>query len=91
MKTFRDLVVWQRAIDFATIVYKITSHFPATEIYGLTSQLRRASVSISSNIAEGSKRGSKKEFAHFLRMAQGSWAEIESQILIAKNLKLLSS
>lgn len=90
MKTFRDLVVWQHAINFATTIYKVTSHFPATEIYGITNQLRRASVSISSNIAEGSKRGSKKEFAHFLRIAQGSGAEIESQLVIAKNLTFLS-
>lgn len=72
MKTFRDLIVWQRAVTFATTIYEITSRFPSSEIYGLTNQLRRASVSISSNIAEGSKRGSKKEFSHFLRIAQGS-------------------
>ncbi len=90
MKTFRDLVVWQHAINFATVIYKVTSHFPATEVYGITNQLRRAAVSISSNIAEGSKRGSKKEFAHFLRIAQGSSAEIESQLVIAKNLNFLS-
>ena len=90
MKTFRDLIVWQKAIQFATEIYKVTSSFPATEQYGLTNQLRRAIVSVSSNIAEGSKRGSKKDFTHFLRMAQGSCAEIETQIAIANNLEYLS-
>jgi four helix bundle protein len=89
MKTFKDLIVWQRATEFAITVYKITSRFPATEQYGLINQLRRAVVSIPSNIAEGSKRGSKKDFTHFLRMAQGSCAEIETQITIANNLEFL--
>ncbi len=90
MKTFRDLIVWQNAIAFVTNVYKVTIRFPQAELYGLSSQLRRAVVSISSNIAEGSKRGSKKEFMHFLRIAQGSGAEIETQLTIAKNLDYIS-
>lgn len=69
MKTFRDLIVWQKAMAFATEIYKAISCFPVFEQYGLTNQLRRAVVSVSSNIAEGSKRGSKKDFVHFLRMA----------------------
>lgn len=91
MKTFRDLIVWQKAIQFATEIYKTSSSFPVSEQYGLTSQLRRAIVSVSSNIAEGSKRGTKKDFTHFLRMAQGSCAEIETQITIANNLEYLSN
>lgn len=90
MKTFRDLIVWQRAMTFATSVYEVTSRFPSSEMYGLTNQLRRATVSVSSNIAEGSKRGSKKEFTQFLRIAQGSAAEIETQLTIAKNLNFVS-
>lgn len=88
MRTFKDLIVWQHAIMFATNVYDITKLFPKEEIYGLSSQLRRASVSIPSNLAEGSKRGSK-EFAQFIRIAQGSGAEIETQLIISKNLGYL--
>lgn len=86
MRTFKDLMVWQDSVIFATTIYNVTTLFPKDEVYGLTSQLRRASVSIASNLAEGSKRGSKKEFAHFIRIAQGSGAEIETQLFISKNL-----
>lgn len=86
MKTFRDLDVWKKSVDFATHIYSLTSCFPTEEKYGLSSQIQRAVVLISSNIAEGSKRGSKKEFAHFLRIAQGSGAELETQLRIASNL-----
>lgn len=90
MKTFKDLLVWQHATTFATHIYLITKCFPKDEIYGITSQMRRASVSIASNLAEGSKRGSKKEFAYFIRVAQGSGAEIETQLIISKNLKYIN-
>lgn len=90
MKTFNNLVVWQRSVGFATSIYSVTEKFPRTEIYGLTNQLRRAAVSVGSNIAEGSKRGSYKEFLQFLRIAQGSGAEIETQLTIARNLKFIS-
>jgi four helix bundle protein len=73
MKTFKDLDVWQRSVLFATEIYVVTKSFPKEETYGLISQLRRASVSIASNLAEGSKKG-KKEFSHFIKIAQGSGA-----------------
>jgi four helix bundle protein len=78
MRSFKDLIVWQHSTKFATQMYAVTKSFPREELYGLTSQLRRASISVASNIAEGSKRGSKKEFAHFIRIAQGSLAELET-------------
>lgn len=90
MRTFKDLDVWQKSIVFATMVYSLTKSFPKEEVYGLVSQLRRASVSIASNIAEGSKK-SKKEFANFIKIAQGSGAEIETQLLIAYNLGYITN
>lgn len=89
MKTFRDLDVWRKSVNFATHIYSLTARFPSEEKYGLSSQMQRAVVSVSSNIAEGSKRGSKKEFAHFLRIAQGSGAELETQLRIASNLSFV--
>lgn len=89
MRTFKDLEVWQKSVVFATDIYVITKIFPKEEMYGLVSQMRRAGVSISSNIAEGSKK-SKKEFANFIRISQGSSAELETQITIARNLGYIS-
>ena len=86
MDNFRNLIVWQRAVELATNVYRKTVKFPKFELYGLTSQMRRAAVSISSNIAEGAGRRSKKEFANFLGISYASACELETQILIAKNL-----
>lgn len=86
MRDFRKYDIWRDAVGFATDVYKLTSTFPKFEIYGLCDQMQRASVSISSNIAEGCSRESEKDFAHFLEMAIGSAFEVESQLLIAKNL-----
>ena len=86
MRDFRKYDIWRDAVGFATDVYKLTSTFPKFEIYGLCAQMQRASVSISSNIAEGCSRESEKDFAHFLEMAIGSAFEVESQLLIAKNL-----
>lgn len=86
MRDFRKYDIWNESIDFSTNIYKITSTFPKYEIYGLCDQLQRASVSISSNIAEGCSRSSEKEFAHFLEMSIGSAFEVESQLLIAKKL-----
>ena len=83
---YRDLIVWHRAVELTVSVYKITEEFPQSEIYGLTAQMRRSAVSIPSNIAEGSKRGSRKDFTHFLRIALGSGAELETQVEIAKRL-----
>jgi four helix bundle protein len=86
IQTHKDLIVWQKSVDLVLDIYKITETFPKEERYGLTSQLRRATVSIPSNIAEGKYRGSRKDFAHFLRIALGSSAEIETQILVANKL-----
>jgi four helix bundle protein len=89
MKTHHDLDVWKKAIDFVTEIYKVTESFPKTEIYGLTNQIRRCAVSIPSNIAEGAARTSTKEFSHFLSIALGSIAELETQLIISKNLEFL--
>lgn len=84
--SFRDLVVWQRAIDLTTEIYRLTEEFPKSELYGLCSQLRRASVSVASNIAEGAGRGTKREFRQFLLTARGSICEVYTQLTIAGNL-----
>ena len=86
--SYKDLVAWQKAIVFVTEVYRATNKFPH-EIYGLVSQLRRAAVSVPSNIAEGQGRNSPAEFRHFLGLARGSLLELETQLLIACNLKYI--
>lgn len=84
--------MWQRSVELATEIYTLTEKFPKEEIFGLSSQMRRAAVSISSNIAEGRHRGSRKDFINFLRISFSSGAELETQIEIAKNvIKLTSS
>jgi four helix bundle protein len=90
IKSHKDLDVWKRAINLVTAVYAVSRGFPADEIYGLTSQMRRAAVSIPSNIAEGAARDSKKDFVRFLYIALGSLAELETQLLIAYNLSFLN-
>ena len=89
MATYRDLVAWQKGIALVTDVYRATQAFPKQEQYGLTSQLRRAAVSVPSNMAEGQARYSHHEFQHFLRTARGSLAEVETQLVIARNLGYL--
>ena len=89
MKTHRDLKVWNDSIYFVTRLYEITNKFPKNELYGITSQIRRAAVSIPSNIAEGAARNSKKEFNHFLSIALGSASELETQIIISRNLNYI--
>ncbi len=89
MNNFRDLDVWDKAVELATNIYDKTENFPKTEQYGLTSQIRRSAVSISSNIAEGAGRESKKEFKHFLNISTGSCYELETQLKISKNLEFL--
>lgn len=84
--SYKDLIVWQRSMELAREVYKITTSLPHIEQYGLVSQLRRATVSIPSNLAEGSKRGSRKDFMQFLRIASGSAAELETQLMLSKDL-----
>ncbi len=89
VQTFRDLIAWQKAIDLVCRVYRHTRDFPRDETYGLSNQLRRAAISIPSNIAEGQARHSTKEFLNFLSMAQGSLAEVETQLIIAFRLGYL--
>jgi four helix bundle protein len=86
VRSYRDLVVWQKSMDLVERVYRMTKVFPPEEMYGLCSQLRRAAVSIPSNIAEGQARKSRAEFLRFLSIAQGSRAEVETQTLIAERL-----
>jgi four helix bundle protein len=83
---YRELIVWQKAIALVEEVYRITNSFPKTEIYALTNQIRRAAVSVPSNIAEGQGRESTRDFLHFLSIAQGSLMELETQITIAERL-----
>ena len=89
MKTHKDLDVWKNSIELVTEIYNITRDFPKDEIYGLTSQIKRSSVSVPSNIAEGAARKNEKEFIYFLFISRGSLAELETQITIALNLKYL--
>ncbi|MGA8149221.1 MAG: four helix bundle protein [Gallionellaceae bacterium] len=86
LRSYRELVVWQKAVALVIDVYSITKGFPRDEIYGLTSQLRRSAVSIPSNVAEGQGRATKGEFIQFLCHARGSLFELETQIVIAKAL-----
>ncbi len=90
IKSYRDLRVWQQGMDLVVAIYQLTEKFPAKEIYGLTSQMRRASVSIPSNIAEGHTRESSKEYLYHLSVAQASLAELETQTEIAFRLKYCS-
>jgi four helix bundle protein len=83
-QSFRDLIAWQLAMQLVTDIYRISNSFPRSEIYGLTSQIRRAAVSVASNIAEGQARHSHREFMHFLSIARGSIAEVQTQLLIAQ-------
>jgi four helix bundle protein len=90
VKTYQQLIAWQKAIALVTYIYSVTSKFPRDEIYGLTSQLRRAAVSIPSNIAEGQGRATRGEFIQFLCYARGSLYELETQILVGRNLAYLT-
>ena len=90
MKSYEELLVWQKSMDLVVLIYQTSSLFPKTEIYGLTSQMRRASVSIPSNIAEGYSRKGRQEYIQFLRIAFGSGAELETQLKIAERLKFVS-
>jgi four helix bundle protein len=86
LKTHKDLTVWQKSIDFVAEIYKVTKNFPKEETFGLQSQIRRAAVSIPSNISEGASRSSKKEFIQFLYISMGSASELETQIIIANKI-----
>jgi len=91
LKNFRDIKVWHKAHDLTLKVYKITETFPREEIYGLTSQIRRAAASIPTNIAEGNGRSSDAELARFLEIAFGSTSEVEYLLLLSKDLSLLDT
>jgi four helix bundle protein len=88
IRTHRDLEVWKKSIELCAVVYAATRSFPASERFGLTSQIRRAAISISSNIAEGAARGSARDFVRFLYMARGSLAELETQLEIARRCEI---
>lgn len=90
IKNYNDLIVWQKSIDLAVDIYKLVPKLPKTEMFGIVSQMTRAAVSIPSNIAEGHSRNSTKEFLRFLAIAQGSKAELETQILICQRIKYLT-
>jgi four helix bundle protein len=89
VKSHKDLIVWQKSIELSLAIYTLTDTFPKKETYGLSAQMRRAAVSIPSKIAEGRARHSRKDFAHFLHIAFGSAAELETQLLIAKKLSFV--
>ncbi|QDU25332.1 hypothetical protein ETAA8_03970 [Anatilimnocola aggregata] len=87
IRSYRDLIVWQEAISLAKSVYKLSANFPRREVYGLTSQIRRASISIPSNIAEGLARNSTREYLRFVSIALGSLAELETQLCLSVELE----
>jgi four helix bundle protein len=88
---FRDLSVWQRAYELTLDLYRITKKFPKSEIYGLTSQLQRAAVSVPANIAEGYERNHRKEYLQFLFIAKGSLGELETLLLLARDLSYMTT
>ena len=87
---FRELQVWQKAMDLVVLVYQLTAHFPKEEKYGLISQIQRCAVSVPSNLAEGSGRVSDKEFQHFISIAMGSAFELETQMILAFRFKYIN-
>ena len=91
VRSYKDLIVWQKAMDLVEMVYQVTKSFPKEELYGLTSQVRRAAISIPSNIAEGHARNSTAEYKNFLSIARGSLAEVETQLLIARRLGYINA
>lgn len=89
--SYKDLIVWQKSVAFVSVLYRATANFPAAEQYGLTSQIRRAGVSIPANIAEGSGRGTRKDYAHFIHISCGSVSEVETLLHIAHNLEYIDA
>jgi four helix bundle protein len=85
-KSYKDLIVWRKSLALVKIVYQTTKEFPKDEVFGLISQMRRSAVSIASNIAEGACRGTKKDYVQFLRVALGSAAELETQLIVSFEL-----
>ena len=90
MQSYKELIVWQKSIELVTGLYGITEKFPKTEVFGLTSQMRRSAVSISANIAEGYARKHRAGYVQFLRIAFSSGAELETHLIIAKNLNFVT-
>lgn len=88
VRTYRDLIAWQKAIDLAAATYRHTSTFPSEERFGLTSQLRRCAVSVPSNIAEGHGRQTRAAYLNFLRIARGSLRELETQLIVAQRVRI---
>jgi four helix bundle protein len=86
MDNYKNLIVWQKAVELVVVVYELTDKFPKSELYGLVSQIRRCAVSIPSNIAEGNRRGTINEFKRFLLISYGSGGELETQLIISKKL-----
>ena len=91
IKSYKDLLIWQKGIKIVCLVYKLVKSFPQEELYALTSQIKRASISIPSNIAEGYGRNTDKSFSHFLDISRGSLFEIETQLLIANELGFITN
>ena len=88
VRSYRDLLVWQRAMDIAAATYELTRTYPRDELFGLTSQSRRAAASIAANIAEGYGRASRRTYSHFLRIAQGSLKELETHLILAERVSV---
>lgn len=90
LSDYKQLIAWQRAMSLCKQIYRISSHFPGDERFGLTNQIRRAAVSVASNIAEGQGRGTTRDFLHFLDIANGSRQEVETQLLLAIELEFVT-
>ncbi|HUY68444.1 MAG TPA: four helix bundle protein [Alphaproteobacteria bacterium] len=90
VNSHKDLAVWQKAMDLVVKIYSLTKQFPRDELYSLTNQIRRAAISIPSNIAEGKAKRSKRDFVNFIAIARGSAAELETQLLISQRLAYIS-
>ena len=90
MSSYKDLIVWQKSYQHSLDIYYVSQKFPKEEIFGITSQIRRSAISIPSNIAEGNARGGKKEHVQFLRIAFGSGAELETQLMLCRDLNLIN-
>lgn len=91
VQSYKELIAWQKGMDLVEKIYKATQGFPRDEVYGLTSQVRRAAVSIPSNIAEGQGRNTTRDFLNFLAVARGSLKEVETQVLIARRLNYIQT
>ncbi|MFA5158264.1 MAG: four helix bundle protein [Patescibacteria group bacterium] len=89
IKSFKELIIWQKSVELSPAVYKATKKFPKEELFGLVFQMKRSAISIPSNIAEGRSRNTKKDFVQFLKIASGSLSELETQVIISFKLKFI--